>query len=97
MIWLQLAHEDIDPAKAASVYTEILNSILKLKQNIYYNEIVLRHKMAMQFEILGNYDRALEECRIILHNLSINESDRDRLEDRLERVEEMKEHLEAIR
>ncbi len=78
------AYEEIDPRKAISVYKNILNS---LPANLnHYNEIILKHLIAQQYDILKEKQRALRLCDEIL-SIRLSEDVHSRLKNRLERVE----------
>lgn len=90
---LAAAYERKDKHKAISVYRDILNSILQLPVNNRYNEIVLKHKIAMLHHDLGENRKALEYCNEILRITGLTEYTLDRLENRLERVQNLQKEL----
>lgn len=86
---LARAYEDVDKEEAILTYQDILNSHLSRSGSNGYNEIILRHKIAMLLHKLGKNDAALENCRVILNTEINSEYVRTRLEDRLKRVKEL--------
>jgi tetratricopeptide (TPR) repeat protein len=87
------AYEDTNPAKAISVYLEILKSYPKLKDGNYKNEITLKHLIAQQYAKLGDNENALKYCDEILSIKNIPEQTMDEMSDRLQRVKELKKEL----
>ncbi len=86
------AYEEIDPRRAIDVYKNILAS---LPSNLnHYNEIILKHLIAQQYDILGRKQEALRLCDEIL-STRISEAVRSKLEERLNRVEDLKKELLA--
>jgi tetratricopeptide (TPR) repeat protein len=83
------AYEDINKEEAILTYQDILNSHMSRKNSNGYNEIILRHKIAMLLYSVGKKDAALEYCREILKTKLTSEYVKKRLEDRLQRVQEL--------
>lgn len=90
---LARALEDINKDEAVLVYQEILNSHLGRKNSNSYNEIVLRHKIAMLLHDSGKNVQAMEYCREIFKTKVTSEFVKSALEDRMERVKELWEEL----
>ncbi len=84
------AYEEIDPRGAIDVYGKILDS---LPSNLnHYSEIILKHLMAQQYDILDGKQKALRLCDEIL-STTLDDDVRSRLKDRLERVKELRREL----
>ena len=83
------AYEDVDRAKAIKIYYEILNSYPNLNSMNHYNEIILKHLIAQQYEKTGEKGKALKLCNDILAIKNISEFVKNKLGDRLERVKEL--------
>ena len=83
------AYEDIDRSKAISIYYEILNSYPDLYSMNHYNEIVLKHLMAQQYDKMGEKEKALKLCNEILAVKNISEFVKNKLGDRFDRVKEL--------
>ena len=84
------AYEEIDPAKAISLYLEILNSYPILRNKNYKNEITLKHIIAQQYVKLEDRTNALKFCNEILSIKNLPEKTAEELADRLERVKSLK-------
>ena len=63
---LARAYQDVNKAKAITTYYELLKSIESIPNQNQYNEIVLRHKIAMLYDEIGEYDKSLKLCNEIL-------------------------------
>jgi tetratricopeptide (TPR) repeat protein len=87
---LARAFEDLDGLKAISNYYEILNSYSNLNSMNRYNEIVLKHLIAQQYEKLGEKGKALKLCNEILGISKLSEFVKNKLGDRLDRVNELR-------
>lgn len=93
---LARAYCDVDKRKAITVYTDILKSVETIKDRNLFNDIVIRHKIAMLKDDIGEYSNALNICNEIL-DIDINSDKiRIRLEDRLNRVEQLKNKIEQM-
>lgn len=79
--------------KALTLYKEVLNSVKQLNIKTRYNEITLKHKIAMIYNELGDKKQALEYCDDILRISGLSEFETDKLEKRLERVKKLKKEL----
>lgn len=86
---LARAYEDVNPEHSINIYYEILNSYSKWRESNQVNETILKHLIAQQYVITGGEQKAIELCQEILREGSIPESSMEKLEDRLERVEEL--------
>lgn len=90
---LARAYEDADRRKSISVYNNILQSYPKEALSNHLNEIVLKHKIAQQYYKLGEKQKALSLCNEILSIKNLSDFVKDQLDDRLSRVEELKQEL----
>ena len=90
---LARAYEDVDKRKSISVYNNILQSYPKEGLANHFNEIVLKHKIAQQYYKLGEKQKALSLCNEILSIKNLSDYVKDQLDDRLSRVEELKQQL----
>ena len=93
---LARAYQDISKEKSIEIYQQILTSVQKLKNRNFYNDIVLMHKIAMLYFDLKKYDKAYQLCNEILDFEFNSEEIKDRLEDRIDRVAELKNEIENI-
>jgi hypothetical protein len=90
---LARAYENVDPAKSAALYNEILNSYpIELKSN-KINEVVLKHLIAQQFVKIGKIEEAINLCNQILSIKGYNSFELDKLSGRLERVSDLQNTL----
>ncbi len=90
---LARAYEDTDINKSISTYKEILTSLETLKFRNMYNDIVLKHKLAMLYYKKNDKNKALKLCNEIL-DFEINSVKiKQRLEKRIERVKQLKRKL----
>ena len=87
---LARACEDVDRSKAIHIYYEILNSYPNLNSMNYYNEIVLKHLIAQQYEKMGEKKKALTLCNEIMTIKNLSEFVKNKLGDRLIRVRELR-------
>ncbi|RKY98342.1 MAG: hypothetical protein DRQ13_03660 [Ignavibacteriae bacterium] len=83
------AYEDVDPEHSINIYYEIFNSYSKCKESNKVNETILKHLIAQQYVAIGDEQKAIELCKEILYEGNIPESSMEKLEDRLERVEDL--------
>ncbi len=90
---LARAYEDTDIDKSISVYTELLNSVETLENRNVYNDIVLRHKIAMLYNKKGEKKKALKLCNEILDFQINSVKIKEKLESRLERVKKLRKKL----
>lgn len=86
------AYEEISPEKSINIYKAILNS---LPANLnHYNEIVLKHLMAQQYQKIGKKQEAVRLCDEILSTKISDNRVYSRIKERLERVIELRRELE---
>lgn len=90
---LARAYEDVDKQKSISYYKEILNSFLPNEKSNQYNEIVLKHHIAQQYAQMGEYSKAIQLCNEILNIKTLSNFIRNKLGNRLERVQKLKNDL----
>jgi hypothetical protein len=90
---LARAYEDLDRSKAINSYYEIMNSYQDLNSMNHYNEIVLKHLIAQQYEKIGEKSKALKLCNEIMAIRNLSEFVKNKLGDRLERVKELQERV----
>lgn len=90
---LARALEDVDTERSIEVYYKILNSYpITLKSNII-NNITLKHIIAQQLVKLNRFNEALDICNEILDINGYTDFEFDRIEDRIERVKDLKKSL----
>ena len=91
-----LAHsyEKIDKRKSNEYFWRLIKSREKDGISSNYWKALLLHKIAMNDVALGNYEEAKSLCSEIL-KLNFNEFELNKLGNRLERVERLKESLEG--
>lgn len=87
---LARAYEDVDRQKAINNYYEILNSYPDLNGMNHYDEIVLKHIIAQQYEKMGDKMKALKLCNEIMAIKNLSEFVKNKLGDRLGRVKELR-------
>ncbi len=90
---LARAYENVDPAKAIEIYKQILLSYKGIKTLNKINSITLKHIIAQQYVKLEKYDKALKLCGEILSIKNLTPYELDNLENRLERVRELRNQL----
>ncbi len=86
-------YTEIDKNKAIALFNEVLNAVMQLDRNNHITEIELKHKIAMQYNDLGKYEKALEYCNNILQIKLKDRYAKEQLSSRLERVKNLKEEL----
>jgi hypothetical protein len=87
---LARAYEDVNRSKAINRYFEILNSYPNINSMNHYNEIVLKHLIAQQYEKMGDKMKALKLCNEILAIKNLSEFVKNKLGDRMDRVKELR-------
>ncbi len=87
------AYEESDPLESIKLYIEILNSYPDIKTENYKNEITLKHIIAQQYARLGDKEEAIIYCNEILSMKNIPEKTFNEMQERLERVKELKNEL----
>lgn len=88
---LARAYEGIDVGKSIKVYYDILYSLPG--DSNHYNEIILKHLIAQQYAGIGEKREAIKLCDDILSIKDLDKNVLNRLENRLNRVEELKREL----
>ncbi len=91
---LARAYQDIDNEKAINVYKQLYESVEAIPDRNQFNEIVLKHKLAMLYDETGNFEKSLKLCNGILDFRFKSIKIKERLLDRIGRTEELKETLE---
>ncbi|MDT3696566.1 MAG: tetratricopeptide repeat protein [Ignavibacterium sp.] len=92
---LARALEDSNPEKSISVYYDILNSYPVFLKTNKINFVTLKHIIAQQLVKLKRYDEALEICNEILNLKGFTDFEYGKLEDRIERVKDLKKSLDS--
>lgn len=87
---LARAYEEIDKKKSIEIYYEILNSYPENQNG--YNEITLKYKIARQYALLGENEKAIDLCNEILEK-KLSKLMREKLAERLLKTEELKREL----
>lgn len=90
------AYEESDPFKSIKIYTEILNSYPKRYEMNHFNEVILKHLIAQQYQKMGDFVTAKKLCEQILQ-LNLSEFEQDKLKERLHRIENLNRELTQIR
>jgi len=92
---LARAYEESNPLKSAETFGEILNSYnYNSTENNHLNEIILKHKMAMQYNKAGKKEKALSLCKEITSITNLNDFVKSKLGNRLNRVKNLQTELE---
>lgn len=86
------AYEEIDHKKAIDVYQEILKSYEKDTLTAF-NNIVLKHLIAQQYEKIGEFEKSFKLCDEILKVKDLGSYHTDYLERRMERVRKLRAEL----
>jgi hypothetical protein len=84
------AYQYIDKKKSIEILNQIYDSYQTTGGNITTQKIVIKHKIAMLENKLGNYDSALKLCNEILDSCSKIERENSETEDRCFRAKELK-------
>ncbi len=90
---LARAYEDVNTDSSIQLYYDLLESFKLEKDQNHINEIVLKHIIAQQYFKTGEKEKALILCDEILSVSDLNDYELSMLEDRLERVKELKNTL----
>lgn len=93
---LARAYEDVDLTKAIGIYNELLISYASVKKTNRINEIVLKHKIAQDYERLGEHKKALLLCNDILFKKKFSVYEKQVLEERLDRIVTLRKKLTAL-
>jgi tetratricopeptide (TPR) repeat protein len=91
---LARGYEDIDLKKSIDEYYKILNSFSKNEKPNRYNEILLKHLIAQQYNKLGESEESLRLCNEILSIKNLTEYEKQKLGERLERVKKLQKELQ---
>ncbi len=87
-------YTEFDKTKAINIYNEVLETVMGLDRNNHITEIELKHKIAMQYNDLGKYDKSLDYCKNILQIKLKDKYAREQLGTRLDRVKKLYEELQ---
>jgi tetratricopeptide (TPR) repeat protein len=87
------AYEESNPQESINLYKEILNSYPDIKTGNYKNIITLKHLIAQLYTRLGDKAEAIKYCNEILAMQNISKKTLDEMQDRLDRVTELKKEL----
>jgi len=90
---LARAYQDVDKNKSIETYTEILLSIESNNKRNQFNDIVLRHKLAMLNYDIRKYNVAFDLCNEILDFKFKSVQIKERLKDRIERTQILREKI----
>lgn len=90
---LARAYEEINLRKSIEIYHQLLTSYTRIPSQNHFQEITLKHIIAQQHLKIGEKREALRLCDEILSTNNLQENVRKRLEDRLDRVKELKKEL----
>ncbi len=81
--------KEFNKLHSVQLYGKALIITLKCKERNRINEIILRHKIAMLDAELGRKNEAIYECKRILKIKNLSNWEKEKLEDRLEKVREL--------
>ncbi len=84
--------EETNIAKSIELYNQILTSYKHSCTINIYNSIILNHIIAQMYSKLNEKEKALKLCDEIL-SIKLTEKEKDKLENRLERVKKLKKEL----
>ncbi len=90
---LARAYQNIDVNESIKIYFDVLNSYNNLKNINRCNKIILMHLIAQQYDKIGQYDKALNLCNDILSIKNLSENEKEKLGNRLDRVQELQKKL----
>jgi tetratricopeptide (TPR) repeat protein len=90
---LARAYEDVDKQKTIDYYYSVLNSFSEKEKSNRYNEIVLKHHLAQQYARIGERAKAIQLCDEILAINNLTNFIKNKLGNRLERVQRLKTEL----
>ena len=93
---LARAYEDVNLSKAIELHDELLTSYASVKQTNSINEIVLKHKIAQDYERQGEYKKALSLCNEILFKKKFTKYEKQILEERLNRIIALRKKLSSL-
>jgi tetratricopeptide (TPR) repeat protein len=90
---LARSYEEIDIKKAIQIYFEILKSYEFSGIESIVNVITIKHIIAQQYVKIGNNEKAKQLCLEILEINDLNNFEKEKLDDRLERVNTLLKNL----
>jgi tetratricopeptide (TPR) repeat protein len=90
---LARAYQDIDKRKAIDVYFQLLKSVETIHNHNQFNEVVLKHKIAMLYNEVGEFNKSYALCNEILNFKFKSDKIEKRLHDRIRRASVLKENL----
>lgn len=90
---LARAYEDIDKYKSIAILQNIMHTLEEEKNLTRHKETVIKHKMAMFYNILGKKEDSLKLCEEILNINDYNPYEKAALKERLERVKKLRKEL----
>jgi len=90
---LARSYENIDPVKSVLLYKEILNSYPKNLKSNKINEVTLKHIIAQQLIKINKKEEAIIICNEILSINGYSKFELDKVNDRLDRVRNLKQDL----
>lgn len=93
---LARAYQDVDKKKAIAVYWNLLHSVETNPKRNQFNDIVVRHKLAMLYNQVGEYEESLKLCDEILDFDFKSTKIKNRLSERIQRALKLKNKLEEI-
>ncbi len=92
---LARAYEDIDTQKAINEYFKVLNSFPDTLKSNNINEVTLKHIIAQQYYKIGKKSEAKKLCEEILKIRNYSDYEKDKLENRLKRVQTLYKELSS--
>mgnify|MGYP001350180656 CR=1 FL=1 len=90
---LARANESIDIKRSIAIYSEILNSLNNTGAVSVYKQVILKYTLARCYKKAGNNEAALNLCNEILNIKNMDSYTKKRLENRLDKVKELKKEL----
>ncbi len=90
---LARALEDVDLKESIKEYYNILNSFSDSKKKNRCNEIMIKHKIAQQYEKLEEHQAALKICDEILNIKNLSQYEHQKMDSRLDRVRALKNEI----
>lgn len=92
---LARAYENINPQKSIKEYFNILHSYPDTLKSSRINQVTLKHIIAQQYYKLGKKPDAKKLCEDILSIKNFSEYEKDKLESRLKRVQQLYKELNS--
>ena len=93
---LASAYRDVNLTKAIEILNDLLVSYSSMKQANRINEIELKHRIAQNYELQGEYKKALLLCNEILTIKRFSSYEKQVLAERLDRIVVLKNKILAI-